>query len=417
MGLNALFIGSTGLASNATALDVVGNNLANLNTTGFKSQRVGFQDVVYQTLNSGSSASTRVGGTNPVQLGFGVGLGTIGSLFTQGNLTPTGRVLDAGLQGSGFFQLTNGTNMVYSRNGSFDIDSSGLLIDPSTGFRVQRFGSVGETTPTTPGFQVNGNNDIRVPLGAGIAGVETSTVSLQGNLSTTIAVGGTFSTAIQIYDSQSSPKVMNITFTKTALNTYDVSADVNGVAQTIASPTITFDNTGLLVSPATMDVSIAAGGGSNAQTVTLDIGTPGQSVGLTQFGGAPTATAVRQDGSGAGSLDSISFSSDGTVQGQFSNGRTVAIAQLAIAGFNNQGGLLRLGTNYFTTSPASGEALVGPAGSGGRAVVQGGSLEGSNVDVATEFAKLIIAQRGFQVNARTVSAANDTLQELANIIR
>jgi flagellar hook protein FlgE len=137
---------------------------------------------------------------------------------------------------------------------------------------------------------------------------------------------------------------------------------------------------------------------------------------VTQFGGTSTATAITQDGSGFGTLTDVSFDASGTLQGQFSNGRTIPLAQLAIAGFNNEGGLSRSGNNYFLTSAASGEALIGTAGSGGLGSVQGSALEGANVDISIEFSRLIIAQRGFQVNARTITAADETLQELANII-
>jgi len=417
MALTALFTGATGLQTFSMALDVVGNNLANLNTTGYKTQRTSFRDLVYQTLNPGSAPSGGLGGANPAQVGFGVGVGSIDSLFRQGTITPTGRSLDAAIQGSGFFVLNNGTSQVFTRNGSFAVDAQGFLVDPNTGYRVQRTGTVGEGSATTPGFQVPGVTNIKVPFGAGAAGIPTSTVQFQGNLSADLPVGQSVTTAIQVYDSQSNPHSLNLTFTTTAVNTFDVSATINGVTQTIASPTVTFDTSGLLVGPASLAMTVSGLTGTGAQTINLNLGTPGQATGLTQFGGASTATAVTQDGSGFGTLVDVSIDQAGDIVGQFSNGRTIPLAQLAIAGFNNEGGLLRTGSNYFVTSPASGEAIIGPAGAGGRGTVQGSALEGSNVDIATEFAQLIIAQRGFQVNAQTVTAANETLQQLANIIR
>ncbi len=417
MALNALFVGASGLSANSTALDVVGNNLANLNTTGYKTQRTLFKDVVYQTLNAGSSSSQQIGGTNPVQLGFGVNVGSIDSILGQGNLTPTGRNLDAGIQGAGFFVVTDGTQNLFTRAGAFSLDSGGFLIDPSTGYRIQRSGVVGEPTATTPGFQVPGSQDIRVPIGAGLPGLQTANVNYQGNLSSSLLVGETATTSIQVYDSQSTPRALTVTFTKTATNTFSVSAVISGGTATPATTTVTFDTAGLLVAPATISVAISGIAGAAAQTITLNLGTPGQTTGLTQFGGTSTATAVTQDGTGFGTLTDVSFDATGNVQGRFSNGRTIPIAQLAVAGFNNPGGLLRMGQNYFLSSPASGEALIGIAGQGGLGSIQGGSLEGANVDIAIEFSRLIIAQRGFQVNARTITAANDTLQELANIIR
>ncbi len=417
MSLTALFTGSTGLQANSQALDVVGNNLANLNTTGYKTQRTLFKDLVYQTLNPGSAPTATTGGTNPAQVGFGVGVGSIDSLFGQGSVTPTGRNLDAAIQGRGFFVVSNGAATAYSRAGSFAVDAGGFLIDPNTGYRVQRTGNVGEGSAAQPGFQVPGNNSIRVPFGTGAAGTKTTAVTYQGNLSSTLQVGQSATTAIQVYDSQSTPRALSVTFTKTGANTFDASAVVSGGTATLSATQVTFDTAGLLVAPAALTLNVTGIPGAANQTITLNLGTPGQATGVTQFGGTSTATAVTQDGSGFGTLTDVSFDASGILQGQFSNGRTIPLAQLAIAGFNNEGGLLRTGNNYFQTSASSGEALVGTAGSGGLGSVQGAALEGANVDISIEFSRLIIAQRGFQVNARTITAANESLQELANIIR
>ncbi|MDB5312200.1 MAG: flgE [Gemmataceae bacterium] len=417
MALAALFTGASGLAANSQALDVIGNNLANLNTNGFKSQRTLFKDLVYQTMNPGTAPGAGTGGINPAQNGFGVGVGRVDSLFTQGAVNPTGRSLDAAIQGSGFFVVSNGSSVAYTRDGSFGVDANGFLIDPNTGDRVQRTGTIGEGSATTPGFQVPGNNNIRVPFGAGVSGTETANVTLQGNLDGGMAVGGTATAGIQVFDSQSTPRAMTLTFTKTGANTYNVTAAVSGGTATVPATPVTFDQNGLLVSPATLAVSVSGIPGAAAQTITLNLGTPGQATGLTQFGATSTASAVTQDGAGSGTLTSISYGQDGQVLGQFSNGRTVSIAQFAIAGFNNEGGLLRQGNNYFTTSASSGAALVGTAGSGGLGSIQGGALEGANVDIATEFSQLIIAQRGFQINAQTITAANEALQVVAGLIR
>lgn len=417
MGITALFTGATGLQANSTALDVVGNNLANLNTVGYKSQRTLFQDAVYQALSPGSPGTANSGGTNPTQVGFGVTVGQIGTQFQQGVVTPTGRSLDAAIQGAGYFVLNNGNRTQFSRAGSFDIDANGFLVDPATGYLVQRNGLVGDPTPTQPGFQVPGDTRIKVPFGAGSPGVPTTTVNFQGNISSTLQVGQNRTTAMQVFDSLSASQTLTLTFTKTAANTYSVAASVPNAAVTLSSATVTFDNSGVLLNPASITANVSGLPGTNPQNIVLSFGTVGQATGVTQFGGVSTVAAVTQDGLASGVLTSVAIDNNGNLQGQFSNGRTVALAQLAIAGFNNEGGLLRTGQNYFSTGPASGEAIVGVAREGGRGGIQGASLEGSNVDVAIEFSRLIIAQRGFQVNARTVTAANETLQELANIIR
>jgi flagellar hook protein FlgE len=417
MALTALFTGSTGLQANSAALDVVGNNLANLNTTGYKSQRTMFKDLVYQTLNPGSAPTATSGGTNPAQNGYGVGVATIDNMFSQGSVTPTGRNLDAAIQGHGFFVVSNGNTTAYSRAGSFAVDAQGYLVDPNTGYRVQRYGNVGEGSATLPGFQVPGNNSIKIPFGTGAAGTPTTSVTYQGNLSSSLAVGESATTAIQVYDSQSTPRAVTVTFTKTAANTFSASASIGGGTATLSASQINFDTSGLLVSPGSLTLNVTGIPGAANQTITLNLGTPGQASGLTQFGGSSTANAITQDGTGFGTLTDVSYDASGIIQGQFSNGRTIPLAQLAIAGFNNEGGLLRSGNNYFLASASSGQPLVGTAGTGGLGSVQGAALEGANVDIAIEFSRLIIAQRGFQVNARTITAANDTLQELANIIR
>ncbi|MBY0456823.1 MAG: flagellar hook-basal body complex protein, partial [Gemmataceae bacterium] len=274
MSLNALFIGSTGLAANSSSLDVVGNNLANINTTGYKSQRMLFKDVVYQTLNPGSTASTTVGGTNPQQVGLGVGVGSIGSSFIQGTLNPTGRSLDAGIQGSGFFVLRSGTEFTYTRAGGFSVDSAGYLVDPGTGYRVQRFGAVGEgnAAGTIPAFQTPGNQDILIPYGVGAAGNATTEVRLQGNLGASLQVNDTTTAAIQVYDSQGTARALTLTFTKTAANTFGVAATVSGGTATIASGTLTFNTAGLLTNgaaatgtPVTLALTLTGIPGANTQ--------------------------------------------------------------------------------------------------------------------------------------------------------
>lgn len=417
MALIALFAGASGLRANSSALDTIGNNLANINTTAFKAQRALFRDMVYQTTAAGSAPSSGLGGTNPIQIGSGTSVGAIDNLFEQGSITPTNRLLDAAIRGNGFFVVRGGSSTAYTRTGSFSVDAGGFLVDPNTGFRVQRTGLLGEATATTPGFQIVGNQDVRVPIGVGLQGVQTSNVILKGNLSTELQIGDTATTAIQVYDSQSTPRALTMTFTKTAVNTFSVSATISGGTATATPTPVTFDTSGLLVGPATLDVAITGIPGAANQTITLDLGAPGQTTGLSQAGNGSSVVTVTQDGSGFGSLTEGIINANGQLAGLFTNGRTVPLAQLAIAGFSNTSGLLRSGQNYFAASAASGEAIVGAAGEGGRGTVQGGALEGANVDIAVEFAQLIIAQRGFQVNARTITASNETLQELANIIR
>jgi flagellar hook protein FlgE len=413
MALNAIYTAVTGLQTDSEYLDIIGNNLANQNTNGFKAQFPEFQDLVYQTLLPGSAPTANLGAVNPSQVGFGTGIGNISSDFQQGTLNPTGNSLDMGIQGLGFFVLANPQQTVFSRAGAFNIDPTGFLVDPSTGMRVQRFGSVGETG--TAAFQIPGDENIRIPLGAGIPGVTTANVTMQGNLSATLAVGDSATTAIQVFDTQSTARSLNLTFTKTAANTFSVSATISGGTVTFPPTPVVFDNNGVLVSPASLAMTF--NGLPGPQTVNLQLGTPGQTIGLTQFGGPSTMAAINQDGSASGSLTAVSVDLNGVLQGAFTNGLTEPLAQLALAQFNNQSGLIRQGQNYFTASPASGVPLIGTASTGARGTVQGGTLEQSNVDIAKEFSQMILAQTGFEVNSRVVTVSNQVLQDLTAIIR
>lgn len=411
--------GVSGLLANQTMLGVVGNNLANSNTTGFKSQRVEFQDLVYQTLRAASAPGNGIGGTNPMQVGFGVLVGSIDANFAQGSLSTTGRTLDLAIQGEGFFVVNDASRNLYTRAGALDLDQQGYLVEASTGFRLQRVGSLGEATATTPAFQTPGDSAIQVPLGTGIPGAPTTRVTLRGNLDAALPVGDGVTTAIQVFDTQGSEHALTMTFTKTAPNTFSLNATVAGGTVTGAPVAgITFNADGTLAGPATATLTVTFPPGLPAgQTIIIDLGTAGSAAGLSQFGGDSTAAAIRQDGTSAGTLVDYNFSRGGVVQGIFSNGLILPLAQIGLALFANPGGLSREGGNLFIETGNSGPAIIDAAGVAGRGSIQSGALEGSNIDVASEFTKLIIAQRGFQINARALTASSEILQELANIIR
>ncbi len=416
---SSIYAGLSGLEANQTFLDVAGNNLSNVNTTGFKSQSVGFEDIVYQTLDQATlGTGNQLGGTNPTQIGLGTSVATTVANFQQGTLQQTGRADDLAIQGNGFFVVNNGTSNLYTRNGAFDLDTQGFLVDPATGYRVQRFGTVGEGSATAPAFQTPGVQDIKIPFGAGIPAKPTANVTLQGNLDPTTATGATYSTAIQVYDTQGTAHSLTLTFTKTANpNEFSLNASVSGGTVTgVPVPSITFNADGSLNGPATASINIAFPPGlPTAQAVTLNFGTPNQFNGLTQVGGSSTANATAQDGTSAGSLTSFSVAQDGTIQGIFSNGQTKPLAQLALATFSNTDGLSRVGNNYYAATVNSGQPLLATGLSGGKGSIQQGTLEQSNVDVSLELTNLIIAQRGYQANARTITASDQILQALTAI--
>jgi flagellar hook protein FlgE len=421
----ALFTAVTGLKAQQTKLDVVANNIANINTTGYRSSRILFQDLFSQTLTGGSAPTATTGGTNPRQIGLGVQVGSIDVDHGQGSLVTTGVNSDLAIQGNGFFVLSDGATNVYTRDGSFTVNAVGVLIDPATGLRPQGF------TADASGVidAVNGTPaDIVIPLGgAGIASATTE-AELVGNLNSNTATGQTVVRNIEVFDSLGSARNVEFTFTKSATgNDWTWSAISDGNTVSPAGPnTITFDPNGALPAGTTGLLTIAPSGPppmAAPLSVTVDFSDVTQLAPPVDPSADPAAqppsdiTLRSQNGFALGILDSFSIRDNGQVVGVFTNDRTQIIAQVALANFANVGGLDRTGNTSFRQSPSSGVANIGAPGTGGRGTVSGGVLESSNTDLGTEFSELIIAQRSFQANSRTVTAADTILQEAVNLIR
>jgi len=559
----ALSAGVTGLQAHQTMLDVAGNNLANVNTTGFKTSRANFSEVLGETLQQASQPTDLIGGTNPQQMGAGVGVSSISRDTGQGSIVSTGNPLDVAIEGAGYFVVSDGEGSLYTRAGAFSVDETGYLVDPATGYRVQRTGLTGEND----GFQIPGDGGIQIPYDVALPASPTSTIDVSGNLSADAVAdpkaqvltssitytygGGTDAAAtteidqldqfsggsgaggqlgaaetglitISGYNADGTALSTGLTFTVAAgttmgdlvthLNTNvltDATASLangqiritdNATGYTKSDISMDYSGTGTLQMPAYFDVTTLGGdvtksvniaiydsqGGKHVlsaafvrtdtvntwdliltsmtgsvsdmtpddrringitfdaetgafseipdtepgefvmtfahdpahpQTVTLDFGTSGSFDGLTQFAGTSTAVVREQDGYEAGSLTAVSVNNEGIMVGAFSNGIKKDLATLAIATFKNDAGLLSKGGSYFTTSANSGEAVITQALTGGAGAIQGSSLEKSNADVASEFVSLIEAQNGFQANARTITVANEILQELTNLIR
>lgn len=703
--LRSLFTSSSGLRGHQQYLDVVGNNLANVNTTGFKASRLRFADQFSQTLKAHTLPTGSLGGTNPIQVGNGIRVAATDTNLTQGSLEQTGNALDLALQGDGFFVVNDGLQDVYTRVGAFSVDAQSRLVDTSTGLRVQRTGVVGEGSQTLPAFQTGGDNSILIPETQVLPGRETTQIEFNGNLDadatgplqevivinspltegnvaagtgslldnldqtttgyaagdtifvtgtnvngdnvnaqfvaagggadtvgdlinainaaygsgspngatatldaqgritltadrsgpasltlnlstsdTTPATGNTSfnnfvttvdgtdgdqaTTAIEVFDEQGASHTLTFTFEKRGVNSWDLvsaidpsgtfqgfddtvqgitfnedgsfqavggadarevltttsplttstggaastasavggtllasldqavsltngdqilitgsdtagnavsgtftaanvatddvdallasinalfnsgAADGTGATATIeggnivlradtpggaelslslatapaSTGSITFDDFFLATNGTDGDDNIEfeineLAGFGTSQTVSLDLGTVGLFSGLTQFGGFTSAAASAQDGFGPGSLVSVNVSSDGTVTGVFSNGQNLPIAQLAVATFTNPQALDRIADNFFSDNGNSGAAVIAPATTNGAGSIQNSTLENSNVDISFEFTQLITAQRGFQVNARTFSTADQVLEEAVNLVR
>jgi flagellar hook protein FlgE len=506
----------SGLNSASVDLSVISNDLANMNTIGYKSNDANFQDLFYQQI--GSSANG-----NPEQVGSGVTVGSISSEFTEGTISATGVPTDVAIDGQGFFVINNNGEQEFTRAGNFSIASNGQLLS-SDGGQVMGFPAVngavnanqsvapltipsGLTVPPKASSQFDltlslnssggtavsaggqqtgtgitpatvlktgstldfsdGTNSFTYASGAGdtlnslvtainananftattsgnslvVTAKNGQPVTFSANTLTDAAAGteaetfassgtaqqaGTFSTPITVYDALGGTHVLTATFTKTASNTwnYALTIPASDVGQTgnpvsVKSGTLTFNGNGTLTSPTgSVPVSInnLADGASNL-SLTWNLSDANGNGLLTQVSGPSSTSSTQTDGFSSGSLQSFSVAGDGTIQGVFSNGATLALGQIAMASFTNVGGLLKQGSNSYLATLSSGQPTIGAPNTGGLGAVTGGSLEQSNVDIATEFSHLILAQRDYQANAQTVTTLDQVSQYAINMIQ
>ncbi|ROP66931.1 flagellar hook protein FlgE [Curtobacterium sp. PhB115] len=390
--LRSLYSGISGLRSHQQMLDVTGNNIANVNTVGFKSSTTVFQDTLSQMTQGAGGPQTGVGGTNPAQIGLGVQVAGVSTNFAQGSAQATGKATDLMISGDGFFVTRLGNDTVYTRAGAFDFDADGRLVTAD--------GKIVQGYPATNGV-VNDNGglaDITLPLDAAAPAVRTTTASVAGNLPSETAVGDTITREATVYDASGAKHTMSLAYTRTA-NGWDVTAN-NGQG-TSATSSLTFGANGALTAGGTL----AVGG------ITVDMGE------LTGFASLNTASIGSQNGREAGALQGYSISKDGTVTGTFSNGASLALGRIALATFANPAGLEKTGASGYRATGNSGTATVGGPGSAGVGSLAAGTLEMSNVDLSQEFTNLIVAQRGFQANARIITTSDEVLQELTNLKR
>ncbi len=406
--MRSMFSGVSGLKIHQTMMDVIGNNIANINTIGYKSSTVNFQSMLSQTIKGASTPGENTGGSNPIQVGLGAKMSSIDFNFVQGNLQSTGKITDMAIQGEGFFILKSGTSVFYTRAGNFSFDSYGNLVNPSDGSIVQ--GWIAQSDGT-----VNTNAELRninIPINQTIQPNATTKVTYSGNLPSDAAVGTSYNAPIQVIDSQGNSHDLNVMFTKTAENTW--SWAVTSPSGATGNGVITFNSNGSLASVTGGPIEYSPTG-ADPMSITPDFGTVGEINGLTQFATSITAAAVSQNGNVSGTLQSISIGGNGEITGVFSNGQNKVLGQIALALFKNPGGLLSIGNSLFTESNNSGVPLVGVANAGGRGQIIVGTVEMSNVDLSKEFADMIVAQRGFQANSKIISASDEMLQVLVNM--
>jgi flagellar hook protein FlgE len=438
MSFGAFYAGLSGLRANAGRLGVIGNNLANVNTIGFKASRVTFQDIFSQTGGGGGAGFNGAG--NPQQVGLGVQVGGIDLLFNQGALQTTGLVTDVSIQGNGFFVLASGQGALsYSRAGNFTFDNNGNLVAP-TGEFVQ-----GYTTKDASGNILTSGalTNIRIPIGLTAPPKATTRFTSVTNLNadakvddaaTTLNESEPFSSTVTVYDSLGTRHDLTVTYTPVDTDadgflnawTYQVTAPgdevvggTTGTPSVIASGTIAFDANGNLTTPSG-NVSLTIPGWTNGaapQTIDWRLYDANGAGSVTGYSGASATSSATQDGYSVGELRTLGIDTEGAVSGVFTNGVTLQLAALALANFNNPNGLLKSGGNGYLETIGSGPAAVGPARSGGRGSVSASSLELSNVDITQEFTDLIISERGYQANSRVITTTDQVIQEALNLKR
>jgi flagellar hook protein FlgE len=414
--MRSLFAGVSGLRNHQVRMDVIGNNIANVNTVGFKSSRVTFEEAFAQLVQGASrppgDSGAVSGGVNPVQVGLGMNIGSIDLLFTQGNLESTGVTTDLAIQGDSFFVVSNGTQNNYTRSGNFQLDANGRLTSSTNGWIVQ--GKQAEN-----GILTDEITDIRLPFGQKSAAKATRQVALSGNLNAEAEVGDTRETTITVFDAMGARYEMTIGFEKTSPTEWTYTVTVNdGAVVSGDSGTLTFDNQGRLSAPVPTDPFVfTPDSGAEDVEVAIDFGSEDSIAGLSQFAAPSTAVLKEQDGYTMGDLQNISIDRTGTITGAFTNGVTLTLAQIALADFNNPAGLIRTGNNMYQLSANSGAAVLGFAAEGSQSTITSGALEMSNVDLAQEFTAMITAQRGFQSNARVITTSDEMLQEVVSLKR
>ena len=428
--LRSMFSAISGLRAHQTKMDTVANNIANVNTVGFKTQNTVFETTLTQVLRSGRGPDDTEGGTNPAQVGLGVKLAAITTDFGQGKTQNTGRALDFMIQGDGFFVTKSGGQELFTRAGSFTFDGAGKLIT-ADGNRVQGWMADADGKIDTGGTR----EDLQVQYGAALPPKATTSVTMSRNVMidpTATATAPNVKVAkATVYNAAGVEQRLNLTWTQQSTNqtngdSYWLLNVANEDGTTTPAP-VTY---GVKFTAGKDPVFTAAGATTADATSTYAAGhtlavpgwgaPTGATFDFTQVTAQAAGTAVSavdQNGYTAGSLSSFSLSEDGTMTGVYTNNERRAIGKLALATFDNPSGLINMGNTSYSVGDNSGVALIGAAGTGSLGSLTSGALEMSNVDLSEEFTGLIIAQRGFQANSRVITASDELLQDLVNLKR
>ena len=435
--INGLFAGRSGIASHGTAIAVVGDNISNASTTGYKSSRAEFADLI-----AGGQTAGKV-------VGSGSSTSSVSTIFDQGTLESTGRSLDLAIDGNGFFVLAQGASRLYSRAGNFKVDSAGYIVNqqdlavlgyPSGGsgaLEPLNINSIAQNSISTTSVSIAGNIDSRADVVPAASIPATDAAGSAQTVATTYAqlnAVAAYSTVVDVFDSLGASHTMTYFFFHTAPGTYTVRAYVNsedvdptagpnglprqvtiaGGTATQGDISMTFDSYGQrnnapAIGTPDRAVSISWNNGAAATPIDIDLRS------FTQYADASNVLSITQDGQGVGAVQKISIEKDGSIFAILNNGQTSIIGKIGLANFSNPEGLVRVGNNLLQQSPQSGEPIAGPPSTGTFGKLSSGSLELSTVDTASEFVKLITLQRGFQANARIITTINQLLQEIIQL--
>ena len=389
--LQALLAGVASIKAQQTRMNIIGNNLANVNTTAYKGSRVTFQDMIAQTIRGAGRPTSSLGGTNAIQFGLGVLIAGTDVNNEQGSLSATNRPTDFSIQGNGLFLVSNGDRLAYTRDGAFDLDANGDLVHRATGERMTGWSADPATGQIDTNQPVGPTSSLRVPIGARTAVQQTTEINFAGNLDSRVfTTAGAQSTQaiVRVYDSLGGQHDLTLSLTEgAAANTWDWSVAGTAGDTLTGSGTLTFDPTNgqlLSGSPGNITVTPPLASGIPAFPIQLDMGA------ISQLSAEMQVNASSQNGFAPGSLSSFSVGTDGVITGLYTNGLTRPLGQIAVAIFPNANGLERMGSNLWRATDNSGVAVVGTPRTGGRGAINAGFLEQSNIDIGNEFTELIV---------------------------
>lgn len=407
--MSSFFIPLSGLETSSTDLDTIANNLANLNTTGFKSQDVNFSDLFYQQFGT-------TGSGNPLEVGTGAQVESTATDFTEGSISTAGSSTDMALNGAGFFVLNNGGTTEYTRDGNFTLTNTGFLTT-SSGLQVMGYPAANGVVNTNAPLQA-----IQVPVGASEKPAATTGMSITANLDSAVPIGTTFPAEITLYDSLGTPQVATVTFTNTGTNAWSYSIALPAGAATGGTNLtgmLAFNANGNLTTPAANVAGISFTGltdGASNLTFNWNLYNANGAAALTQYSAASAAPATSQNGYSSGQYQSFTVDASGVVSAVFSNGQTQAVGQVAVANVVNDQGLAIVGANNYETTRSSGGATVGTAGAGGLGTIDDNALEQSNVNISAEFSNLIIAQQEYEANSKAITTFDTVSQDTINML-